>query len=214
VKRVIAEIPREDLERPERLPELEFVERLRVVHPLRLSASSYAGVCRVRFRTPTARPAHMVGHSGMTKVVTLARLEDGAFLAYFEGKPTAGWARLVATTRGHLAPTLELTPSSWRISVVGASPQLRKFLAELRRQKIHHHVLSIAGADPREESPIEWLTPRQREALVAAYRGGYYDTPRRADSARVAKWLNLCKSATVEHLRKGQKRLLDGILCR
>ncbi len=213
MKRVIAAIPREDFERSDRLPELAFVERLRVVHLFRFRPTSYAGVCRVRFRIPTARP-HMVGHGGMTKVVSLTRLEDGAFLAYFEGKPTTGWARLAATTRGHLIPTLELTPDSWRISVVGTGPQLRKFLVGLRRRKIHHHVLSIAGTDPREDSPMQWLTPRQREALVAAYRAGYYDTPRRADSARVARSLDLSKSATVEHLRKAQKRLLDGILRR
>jgi predicted DNA binding protein len=154
----------------------------------------------------------MIGHSGMTKVVTLARLDDGAFLVYFEGRPMAGWAKLSSIARGDLNPTLEISPESWRISVVGTSTKLRSFLAELRRRRIHHHVLSIDGVDHREESPMEWLTPRQREVLVAAYRSGYYDTPRRASSARVARQVSLGKSATVEHLRKGQKRLLDGIL--
>jgi HTH DNA binding domain len=212
MRRVIAEIPREDFERSGRLPELDFVERLRVVHLFRFSPKSYAGVCGVGFRIPSARPSHMVGHSGMTRVVTLARLDDGTFLVYFEGRPTAGWARLSAIAHGHLNPTLEVSPDSWRISVVGTSAKLRSFLAELRRRHIHHHLLSIKGVDNPEGSPLEWLTPRQREVLVAAYRGGYYDTPRRASSARVARQLNLGKSATVEHLRKGQKRLLDGIL--
>jgi predicted DNA binding protein len=148
----------------------------------------------------------------MTKVVTLARLDDGTFLVYFEGRPTAGWAKLTALARGHLNPTLEISPESWRISVVGTSAKLRSFLAELRRRRIHHHLLSIRRVDNPEGSPLEWLTTRQREVLVAAYRGGYYDTPRRVNSARVARQLNLGKSATVEHLRKGQKRLLDGIL--
>jgi len=212
MRRVVAEIPRQDLERTDQLPELGFVDRLRVVHLFRFNSKSYAGVCRVRFRLPTARPAHMVGRSGMTKVVTLARLDDGTFLVYFEGRPATGWVMLAATSMGSLVPTLELTHDSWRISVIGTGPRLRKFMAELRRRKIHHHILSIGGADVREESPLEWLTSRQREVLMAAYRGGFYDTPRRASSARVAKSLHLGKSATVEHLRKAQKRLLDGIL--
>jgi len=212
MRRVIAEIPRDDFAPGNEIPQLAFVERLRVVHLLQFRREFYSGICRVRFRTASGRPDYMVGHSGMTKVVTLARMEDGSYLAYFEGKPTKGWARLTTLAGSNLVPRLELTPESWRIAVIGTSRQLRTFLSDLRRRGVHHHVLSVGSADLREDSPLDWLTARQREALVAAYRSGYFDTPRRAGSDRVAKILKLGKSATVEHLRKGQKRLLDGIL--
>ena len=212
MKRVVAEVPRRDLPSGDGDLDLGFVERLRIVHLLHFTPRSYSGVFRVKFARPTGRPSQMVGRKGFVAVHTLARLDDGAFLAYFEGRPAKEWAGLAGAARGLPSPTLELTPDSWRISVVGTTRRLRSYVKDLRRERIHHHVLSVGGADLPADSPLEWLTPRQREALVAAYRSGYFDTPRRASSARVAKSLHLGKSATVEHLRKAQKRLLDGLI--
>jgi hypothetical protein len=52
---------------------------------------------------------------------------------------------------------------------------------------------------------------REHSPDYGTYHGGGHASPKE-NSARVAKQLRLGKSATVEHLRKGQKRLLDGIL--
>ncbi|MGC2289261.1 MAG: helix-turn-helix domain-containing protein [Thermoplasmata archaeon] len=157
----------------------------------------------------------MVSHIGISKVELLARLADGACLVNIEGKPTAGWARLTALTGGAMYPAFELTPENWRITVVGSNYQMREFLAELRNLKMHYKVLSVEDTDLQRPSPVsrvEILTPKQREALVAAYRSGYYDIPKRADSADVAKALARGKSTTLEHLRKAEKRLLDNFM--
>jgi hypothetical protein len=212
LRRIIVDVPRHDLEKFEHLPDLGALDSFRVVQQFRFDPKALAGICRVKFRSPSLTPACMVGYAGLTKVTALATLEDGSFLAYFEGKPTAGWAKLVTKTGGHLVPPFELTAESWKITLLGTSTQLQLFMSELRRRKIHYRVSSVGDVDFREKSPLAMLTTKQREALVAAYRGGYYDIPRRASSTRVAKALGLGKSTTVEHLRKAEKRLLDGIL--
>ncbi len=184
-------------------------------HLFRLDTKSYAGICRVKFRDPTVHPSQLVSHIGISKVELLARLADGACLVNIEGKPTAGWARLTALTGGAMYPAFELTPESWRITAVGSNYQMRGFLAELRNLKMHYKVLSVEDVDlpgPSPGSRMKILTPKQREALVAAYQSGYYDIPKRADSADVAKALALGKSTTLEHLRKAEKRLLDNFL--
>lgn len=212
MRRLVVEAPRSDLERFEGLPDLSLVESFRVVHQFRSDPSAIAGICQVKFRSAALTPRHMAGQAGLTKVETLSQVGDGAFLAYFEGRPNVGWTKLAAATGAHLHPPFELTSKSWRITVLGTSLQLRRFLAALRRGKIHYRVQTIAAADFREHSPLGTLTPRQREVLIAAYRGGYYDVPRRADSARIARSLGLGKATIVEHLRKAEKRLLDQLM--
>jgi HTH DNA binding domain len=212
VKRIVIVSPRSELERLEGVPRLAAIESFRVVHQLRFNSQMMAGICEVKFRTAALTPDRMVGHAGLEKVQTLATLGEGAYVAYFEGRPTVGWAKLATSTGTHLLPPFELTPKNWRISVLGTGSQLRRFLAQLRRLKVHYRVQTIGGIDFRTKSLLGALTVKQREVLLTAYRTGYYEVPRRGDSAQVAKTVHLGKSTTVEHLRKAEKRLLERIL--
>jgi HTH DNA binding domain len=212
LRRVIVEVPRQDPECLGRLTSPGVIESFRVIHLFRFDPRSYDGICRVKFRDPGVGPSQMVGQIGISKAECLARLADGARLVHIEGRPTAEWARFAALTGGAMYPAFQLTPDSWRVTAVGSSDQMRGFLAELRHFKMPYKVLSIEDADlggPSPKLPMDMLTPKQREALIAAYRSGYYDIPKRADSAAVAKALALGKSTTLEHLRKAEKRLLD-----
>ncbi len=186
-----------------------------MIHLFRFDTKAYSGICRVKFRDPAVRPTQMVGYVGISKVGHLAQLADGAFLASIEGRPTADWTRLAALTDGAMYPALELTSESWRITVVGSGEQIKGFLANLRELKMRYKVLSVEDGGlegPAPGSAVAILTPKQREALVVAYQCGYYDIPKRAESADVAKALALGKSTTLEHLRKAEKRLLDSYM--
>lgn len=57
-------------------------------------------------------------------------------------------------------------------------------------------------------SPINLLTEKQREVLLAAYTRGYYDIPRKVNTEALAKRLNLIDSTIVENLRKAEQRLI------
>lgn len=204
--------PRSELERLEGLPRLTVIDSFRVIHQFRFSTKIIAGICEVKFLVPGLTPDRMVGHAGLEKVESLAKLDDGSYLAYFEGRPTVGWAKVATTSGAHLIPPFELTPTNWRISLLGTRPQLKRFLKELREMGVHYRVQSLRRSGPFSKSPLGVLTARQRDVLVTAYRLGYYDLPRKGNSAGVAKALKLGKSTTVEHLRKAEKRLLDRII--
>jgi predicted DNA binding protein len=211
-RRVIVEVPTPDPECFGGLTHLGVIESFRVIHLFRFDRKSYAGLYRVKFRDPRVLPSQMVGHIGISKATSLARLADGARLVHLEGRPTAGWARLAALKGGGMYPSFGFRRESWRITVLGSNDQMKKFLTELRHFKMRFKVSSIEDADnpgPFPRSAMEILTPKQRKALVAAYQSGYYDIPKRADSADVARALALGKSTTLEHLRKAEKRLLD-----
>ncbi|MCG1005534.1 helix-turn-helix domain-containing protein [Halorubrum lacusprofundi] len=56
------------------------------------------------------------------------------------------------------------------------------------------------------------LTERQREALCAARRVGYYDVPRSGSVADVAEAIECSPSTAGAHLRKGEAALVDTYL--
>lgn len=53
------------------------------------------------------------------------------------------------------------------------------------------------------------LPSRQQEALTTALQLGYFDTPRTATREAVANRLSCAPSTASEHLRKGQRRILQ-----
>ena len=59
---------------------------------------------------------------------------------------------------------------------------------------------------------LEAPTDKQSEALVAAGRHGYYQTPRGSTTAEVAAELGLGRSAFEERLRGGENRVLAALL--
>ncbi len=58
---------------------------------------------------------------------------------------------------------------------------------------------------------LEAPTEKQAEALVSAWREGYYASPRGATTAEVAKTLGLGRSAFEERLRGGENRILQAL---
>lgn len=53
------------------------------------------------------------------------------------------------------------------------------------------------------------LTPRQHEVLLAAYTGGYFQSPRERTGAELADELDIAQSTFSQHLRTGLRKLLS-----
>lgn len=59
---------------------------------------------------------------------------------------------------------------------------------------------------------LEAPTDKQAEALVAAHKAGYYQSPRGATTADVAQTLGITRSSFEERLRAGENRVMDAVL--
>jgi predicted DNA binding protein len=66
--------------------------------------------------------------------------------------------------------------------------------------------LEVSNSLP--EDSIEGLTDRQREAIEAAYRAGYFDGPRESTAEEVASAMDIAPSTLHSHLRKAEGSLL------
>jgi predicted DNA binding protein len=56
------------------------------------------------------------------------------------------------------------------------------------------------------------LTDRQAEALLRAHRAGYYRSPREVTRADIAKQMGLGRTTLEEHLRKAERKLMNGLI--
>jgi predicted DNA binding protein len=73
-------------------------------------------------------------------------------------------------------------------------------------------ILGLTSIDKKGESLLSKLSIKQRQMLLTAYALGYYEVPRRISSDDLSRHLNIDKSTIVEHLRKAERKLIDGII--
>jgi len=78
--------------------------------------------------------------------------------------------------------------------------------------QIHYKVVMLTDADFSPFSPLNQLTEKQREVLLAAYKNGYYDIPRRINTRQLSKKVGIGDSTLAEHLRKAERHLLVSLL--
>lgn len=78
----------------------------------------------------------------------------------------------------------------------------------IRKREMPYGILS---ASPWIEGLFRDLTDRQIEALLAAHRRGYYASPRRVTTERIAVDLHRSSSTFEEHRRKAENRIIDAL---
>lgn len=142
----------------------------------------------------------------------LERLDEDA-LYRIEWSPDANG--LLTGLADHGAAVLEATRlRRWRFRVrFHEHDLLRDFHGFCRENDVEVSVTRVAvletptGAGPRFD-----LTPEQREALLLAVRGGYFEVPRRSDLSAIADELGISRQATSKRIRRGVDRVLRGAL--
>jgi predicted DNA binding protein len=56
------------------------------------------------------------------------------------------------------------------------------------------------------------LTEKQREIIITAQKHGYYRYPRKIKPEELAKKIGISKGTAIEHLRKGEERIMEDIV--
>ena len=100
-----------------------------------------------------------------------------------------------------------------RLTLVGTDEELQRTVEELP-DGAPVDVVRLAEFDPGAFDAASDLTPRQREALEAAYDAGYYGAERTGSVAEVAATLDCAPGTAAEHLRKAEARVVRRALGR
>ncbi len=104
------------------------------------------------------------------------------------------------------------TKAEWRFEVRGES---REAIAEFREycqeNDIPIEITAVHAMLPIQGEGYE-LTDKQREALVLAYKRGYFDTPRKASLEEIADEFDITQQSLSSRLRRGHRRLIGATL--
>lgn len=98
------------------------------------------------------------------------------------------------------------------LSFIGKNENLKEFI-EIVKEHLGNVVnLSFSKASFQKDDLLSLLTEKQRESMIAAFRYGYYEYPRKIDSKGLSEKVDFSRPTLVEHLRKGEIRLISEIM--
>lgn len=104
------------------------------------------------------------------------------------------------------------TREGWRIRIRFANRDHFDSFREALNEKNHSYSLLELIEPNKPRLSVGNLTPRQREALVAAWEHGYYKIPRETSGEELAAELGISHQTLSELLRRGTEKLIKSQL--
>ncbi|MXR42642.1 bacterio-opsin activator [Halobaculum sp. WSA2] len=138
---------------------------------------------------------------------------DGELLVRVEWNPSAdGIIRVTRETNVTLV-SAEGTDEGWTLEVRGDDADaIKEFQAKCRESSIHLELRTLHTLMPLVGSDEYTLTERQRDALIAAYERGYFDSPRRVTLEELGSEFGITGQSFGSRLRRGTNRLIKAAL--
>ena len=100
----------------------------------------------------------------------------------------------------------------WRFEVRGETrEEISEFRSYCTDNDIAINITAVHALLPVSGAGYE-LTDPQREALIAAYEGGYFDSPRTASLADIAAELGITQQSLSARLKRGHRQLIEATL--
>ena len=111
----------------------------------------------------------------------------------------------------YTTPTV-LSQEKCTTSVIGDRENLTRFVELMRKGTGEILGMTFKKSMYHRQDILSVLTDRQREIIIAAHRFGYYDYPRKVNSKKLSKRVDISVPTLVQHLRKAEGRIMSEIL--
>jgi hypothetical protein len=195
------------------LPQFQKIKSLEFLYFLRQDHEEFAAVAQVAFKDLTSKVEDLLLDGFLVEAQTLEKNKNGVYTVFMRGGPSlSSVLSFVGVESGYLFPPLGIGEGKIKFSYLGNEAQVKNFLEKINAIGIRYRVVLLSDASFSPISPLSQLTEKQREVLLAAYKLGYYDIPRKITSQELAERLCLVDSTVVEHLRKAEQRLMTRLL--
>jgi predicted DNA binding protein len=216
MRRLVLEFPKEEFSKIKvDTPTLQKVKAFEVLMVLRRTEEDITMICRGELEPEVSNIedyARLVS-GGIDQIQLIEREKTGSYIVLVKHKLKQNDANLnVFGEKGGYVIYREMRDGKLTMTLLGSERQMKETLKALERSRIRHRIVSLTDAKFSPDSPLNALTEKQRRILIAAYKLGYYDLPRRVSSIQLSEKLGLHKSALVAHRRKAELRLLAAIL--
>ena len=191
------------------LPQFQKIKSLKLIYFLRQDPQEFAAISEVEFKDSTSKVEDLLTGGFLVEAQVLERQKNGAYLVFLRGGPSlSSVLSAIGIESGYLFPPIGIGDGKIKISFLGSEKQVKSFMEKIDELGIRYRVVLLADANFSPISPLNRLTEKQREVLMAAYKLGYYEIPRKITSEELAKKLGIVDSTLVEHLRKAEQRLM------
>jgi DNA-binding CsgD family transcriptional regulator len=195
------------------LPQFKKIKSLEFLYFLRQDPEEFAAIAEVEFKDATAKVEDLLGGGYLVEVQALERKKNGACIVFIRGGHSlSSVLDFIGIQGGYLFTPLGIGDGKVKICFLGSEVQVKEFLERINILQIHYRIVLLTDTNFSLISPLSQLTEKQREVLIAAYKFGYYEIPRKITSEELARKLNLVDSTVVEHLRKAEQRLITHII--
>ncbi len=215
MRRLILEASEKELQKAGiELPPLKKIKSLELLYFLRQDDQELATISRIELLDQTTKIQDLKDSGLLLDAQVIEQEKSGAYILFTRtAAPTLqNVLSNLGIGGGYLFPPLGIADGKVRFSFLGSEQQVKDFMEKINAIGIHFRVVLLADANFSPISPLSQLTAKQREVLLAAYKYGYYDIPRKITSEELAKKIGLVNSTVVEHLRKAEQRLIRQII--
>jgi len=98
------------------------------------------------------------------------------------------------------------------VSFISGQREMMRFAEMVREHVGRITKMTFKQATYDKKDLLSVLTDKQRGIMMAAFRHGYYDIPKRISSERLSHQVNISRPTLLEHLRKAERRILAEIM--
>jgi hypothetical protein len=215
---MVLEISETEIEKLPNTPILK-VKSNEILRLLRFDDKEFAAVMRIEFKDRSSKIEDLLSYTQLTnaKVELLEQDKNGGLTYFVKGELPKNTKQqkinsIGLSFGGYFLTPLEVIDGKIRMTFLGKPKQLKALLAAFDNIGLQCKVVLMADASFSPSAPLSCLTQKQRDVLVASFKEGYYDVPRRIGSQELACKLGLKSSAFIEHRRKAERRLIASIL--
>jgi hypothetical protein len=200
-----------------------LLERVQVLHLLRLDTKGYLLICRMsnlewstyRKSLPPIRLRKMsVKLLGKEKSGNALLQVEGLWLGVHERRDPQAFEFFRAMEKAPLFglgnPTIDA--KAIRFSIVAESRKIKELLNGLEKFDVAYKVHNLSRLRARNQSLLNDLTTQQTRVLRLAHTLGYYEIPRRQRTEDLARILDMDTATVGEHLRRAEKHVFDELL--
>lgn len=203
------EATREDLK-----PMFETIHSFEILDTLKTDWEGGTSVNLIEVHLREARSIHEVGSIGNMEILSVLRSEGDKHTCLTRYAQPEESKHLFEEFDLDLMNTLPFFVSDMKhiYSVIGEDGSLRKYVALIKERIGRIENMTFKSAAYQRHDILSILTDKQREVLIKAHKYGYYDYPKKINSARLSDRVGLSRSTLLEHLRKAEGRILKEIL--
>ncbi|XHH08338.1 MAG: helix-turn-helix domain-containing protein [Candidatus Bathyarchaeia archaeon] len=195
------------------MPPFDKIKSLELLYILRQDQTEFTAISQVEFKDPKTEVEEIRKNKSLAEVQVLEQQKNGVYTLFMRGGPSlSSVLESIGVKSGYLFPPIGISEGKIKISFLGSETEVREFLERVDAAQIRYKVVMLTDANFYPSSPLNELTEKQREVLLAAYKHGYYDIPRRTNTRQLSKKLDIGDSTLAEHLRKAERHLLISLL--